>query len=72
MRVLTKLFGEKEYRDQFIDGNVYLSSFVAFTRVIPEIPLMALAESRVKWAIETFKNNIMKIRWISLKEQWQQ
>ena len=55
MFVLTKFFEEKDYRDQFIDGNLYLSSFSTFTQTIPERPLKVLAENGNEWAIETLK-----------------
>lgn len=55
MFVLTKFFEKESYRDQFIDGNLYLLSFSTFTQTIPERPLDALAENGNDWAIEKLK-----------------
>lgn len=50
MKILTKFFANKYYRDQFVDGSLYLSSLTEYTKVISERYLKELADNGCKEA----------------------
>lgn len=48
MKILTKFFANKYYRNQFVDGSLYLSSLTEYTKVISERYLKELADNGCK------------------------
>lgn len=52
MKILTKFFSNKYYRDQFVSGSLYFSSLTEYTRVESERYLKSLADNGCKEAQE--------------------
>jgi hypothetical protein len=50
MKILTKFFSNKYYRDQFVSGSLYFSSLTEYTKVKSERYLKALADMGCKEA----------------------
>lgn len=60
MKIITKFFSNKYYRDQFVSGSLYFSSLTEYTKIKSERKLKQLADAGNKEAkaeLDKLKNN---------------
>ncbi|MDY5044634.1 hypothetical protein [Phascolarctobacterium sp.] len=60
MKILTKFFSNKYYRDQFVSGSLYFSSLTEYTKIKSERKLQQLAKAGnivAKAELDKLKNN---------------
>lgn len=60
MKILTKFFSNKYYRDQFVSGSLYFSSLTEYTKIKSERKLQQLANAgniEAKAELDKLKNN---------------